>query len=148
MTGKKHQDAKVAYRLRCTSKTGRLGTLWANSEARQETLKCNPAYLQMYKGQKIYFNPAVDTIFLDLHYLYALFYLSFSRVQRKSPLRRSLARFRQVQSLATPLLEHRILGLGDVKREVLRASNLPYPLSMAWIKMTDSLSYCILPSAI
>ena len=123
-TSKKGVYAGVYYRHRCISKSGRLGTLWANSEARQETLKCNPAYLQMDRGQKIYFNPAVDTIFVDLHSLYVMYDLfPFTRHARKSPSR--FRGFSKVQYLATSLIDNRIKGLRTLKRKVFTGLQAP-----------------------
>ena len=68
--GKENGTLKYRYTLRLGGDCNALGTLGANVESREATLRQNPDVIQLNNGPKLYFNADRNIIHLDLTSIY------------------------------------------------------------------------------
>lgn len=112
ITMRRSERAHIRYRHRLLEVNRPLGTLFACTKSRAETLKFNPNYLQLNRGHKIYFNSATDVIYFDL---LDLFYIHrYCRTMMLRTGRLNIHGFDDILNLARPRPSN-FRGLQDLR---------------------------------
>lgn len=99
-TLQRSEKPSVRYRHRLRECNPPLATLSVCTESREETLRCNPNYLQLNRGSKIYFNAERDTIYFDLRDMFMMYEYCTDKMKRLGYL--NVHGFDEILHLANP----------------------------------------------